>query len=112
YCYENGVVLPFDRDRALTLYMHSAESGYAPAQTNLGILYYKGSLRLVKSPEMAFEWFCRAAEGGDDAAMFNLYKCFYDGIGTEQDKDAAAIWLKNSADRGNEQAIALLNKMK
>lgn len=109
YNYEHGIGVPFDRDKALAFYTRSAEAGYAPAQTNLGIIYYRGDLKLAKSDKEAFEWFCRGAEGGDGAAMFNLYKCFMDGIGTEPDKATAIQWLKNAAELGNEQAVALIN---
>lgn len=109
YNYEHGIGVPFDRDKALAFYTHSAEAGYAPAQTNLGIIYYRGDLKLAKSEKEAFEWFCRGAEGGDSAAMFNLYKCFMEGIGTEPDTSTAIQWLKNAAELGNEQAVAIIN---
>ena len=109
YNYEHGIGVPFDREKALALYTHSAEAGYAPAQTNLGIIYYRGDLKLAKSDKEAFEWFCIGAEGGDSAAMFNLYKCFMEGIGTEPDENTALQWLKNAAELGTEEAVALIN---
>jgi TPR repeat protein len=96
----------------MLLYRRSAESGYAPAQCNLGYMYETeaGTDRSYK--DAAF-WYHKAAEQGNASAQFNLGLMYYIGRGTEVPrsyKEAASYYLK-AAEQGNVLAQNSLGKM-
>ncbi|KAI8919213.1 hypothetical protein DFJ77DRAFT_508109 [Powellomyces hirtus] len=57
---------------AVTYYRLAANSGYAPAQCNLGVMYADGLGGLPRDLVVAREWFRRSAEGGFPEGMWNL----------------------------------------
>lgn len=71
--------------------------GYTKAAAALGHLYYHKA-----EPEYrkAFEYFSRAAEGGDAMALFYLGECHLYGNGTDEDISAALEAYRKSAEKG------------
>ena len=55
--YEEGKGVPLDYAGAVKWYRLAAEQGYAKAQYNLGIIYYKGQVSLRKDNLLAYMWF-------------------------------------------------------
>ncbi len=53
-----------------------------------------------KSAEKAAEWFLRAAEKGNAAAMFNMSWCNKIGDGVEKSAEKAVEWLTRAAEKG------------
>ena len=53
-------------------YRKAAEQGYAPAQTNLGWLYFNGYEGVAPNRAVAVHWFSEAAAQGNRAAVRNL----------------------------------------
>ena len=58
-CYDNGLGVDQDEDRACHLYQESAAHGYAPALCNLGVCYESGQ-GVEKDPAKAVEQIGRA----------------------------------------------------
>ena len=59
----------------------------------------------------AVQWFRRAAEQGNAAALYMLGACYYNGEGTSEDKTEGIKWLRKAADEGQEDAIDFLREI-
>ena len=53
-----------------------------------------------------------AGMGGDAAAQFGLYRCYFHGKGTNGNRVVAQEWLQKSAAQGYESAVRVLNGMR
>ena len=69
----------------------------------LGMIYATS-----ERPEMAAEWFRKAAELGDFAAQRNLGYLYLKGKGVEKDNAEARKWLEKAAAQGDSYAQELL----
>lgn len=49
-------------------------------------------------------WYLKAAEGGNERAMYNTSLCYSLGEGFIQDDAKAKKWLRRAADRGHHKA--------
>ena len=88
---------------ALRLLRPLADQGDAPAQFNLGIMYYHGRGVRQNDPEAA-KWFHLAANQGDAPAQFYLGIMYSEGQGVPQDYAKSAKWYRLAADQGHAQA--------
>ena len=70
--YVDGIVIDRNLASAAFWYREAAEQGYAPAQTNLGWLYFNGYEGVAPDLEIAVYWFNEAAAQGNRAAISNL----------------------------------------
>ena len=70
--YVDGFVIDKDLASAAFWYRKAAEQGYAPAQTNLGWLYFNGYEGAAPNRAVAVHWFNKAAAQGNWAAVKNL----------------------------------------
>ena len=70
--YFDGLVIDADYRSAAFWYQKAAEQGYAPAQTNLGVLYMTGYEGFPPNRAVAVHWFNEAARQGNRAAVDNL----------------------------------------
>jgi TPR repeat protein len=70
--YFDGLVIDADYRLAAFWYQKAAEQGYAPAQTNLGVLYMTGYEGVPPNRAVAVHWFNEAALQGNRAAEDNL----------------------------------------
>lgn len=94
-------------DNTLSTLQNLAEQGCAPAQANLGILYYKGQ-GVERSPVQAAEWYRRAAQNGSATGQFNLAQLYAQGQGVPLDWTQATTWMEAAAKQGHGPAIPLL----
>ena len=78
-------------EAAIAWYRKSAESGFAPAMNNLGLMV---SLGLDGQPDEAeaFRCYLAAAEAGNPIASMNLMLAYLSGRGTARDPQAAVKW--------------------
>jgi len=117
--YDNGEGVPQDYrqvvthvQQALTWYRKSAEQGFAPAQTNLGILLETGG-QLERNYKEAASWYRKAADQGNAAAQFNLGLIYYSGRGDDiaPDYKEAITWLGKAAAQDDSAAQIALGRM-
>lgn len=82
------------------LLTQSATLGYAPAQVDLGKVYYFG-LAGQRDDNEALIWFKKAAEQGDAKGQYHLGQMYTEGKGglKESEKEAAQ-WYEKSATQG------------
>lgn len=89
-------------EKIAKLYSQAADTGYAPAQNNLGICYKKG-IGVEKNISKAFDYYKMSADQGDSAAQFNLALCF-----AENYKQLYFAWMEKAANQGLGQAVMAL----
>ena len=70
--YEKGGGVTADLSQALAAYRKAAEAGNLKAQNKLGLLHIQGAAGLEADPEVAQQWFVKAAEKGFAPAHLNL----------------------------------------
>ena len=99
-----------DYKKAIDLYLEAATKGYAPAQGQLGFLYYNG-LGVTKDYAKAAEWYTKSAEQGNARAQCNLGYMYDNGQGVSQDYAKAVEWYTKSAEQGDATAQCNLGNM-
>src|SRR5690554_3131469 len=93
-----GEYVAYDRadyKTALQVWLPSAESGDAEAQTNVGEIFERG-LGGEANYEAAALWYQRAAEQGNKRAQFNLGTFYEQGLGVQQDKLIAMNYYRQA----------------
>lgn len=104
--YDYGLGMPRDIDKAIYYYEFSAKAGDFESQYRLGeLLFDQDSIK--RDDKKAFHWNMIAAtnplganskfERDISISMYNLARCFKDGIGIKKNQDLYDIWLALSA---------------
>ena len=81
-----------------------AEQGYASAQYNLGLMYFKGQ-GITQDYKTASKWYKLSAEQGNANAQIGLGIMYGTGKGVIQDNIYAHMWANISASSGNKNAF-------
>ncbi len=87
-------------DKTLAMFQESAEAGHPFSCFNLGRCYETGN-GVEKDLEKAYEWYRKAAVGGDVNAWLALAKMFDTGTYVDKDPKEAAMWLSRAADKNH-----------
>ncbi|EQD44701.1 Sel1 domain protein repeat-containing protein, partial [mine drainage metagenome] len=77
---------------SLADFWHAAHRGNSVAQSNLGIMYYKGH-GVQQSYAEALKWFRLSARRGDAAAQSNLGIMYANGQGVPKNYTKAVKWI-------------------
>ena len=90
-------------EKAVEVYLQSAEAGNAEAQFDIGYAYYtgEGTQRDYTSAAM---WFKRSAKQNFAKAQYNLAYCYMNGRGVPRDYDKAYNLLLKSAEKNYKRA--------
>lgn len=90
-------------EKAVEVYLQSAETGNAEAQFDIGYAYYtgEGTQRDYTSAAM---WFKRSAKQNFAKAQYNLAYCYMNGRGVPRDYDKAFSLLLESAGNNYKRA--------
>ena len=91
-------------------FRRSAEMGYGPAQIALGYYYDTGTV-VAGDQSRALDLYRKAAAQDDPLAAWLVGRRYFLGGGTPRDLDAAAKWLKMSADKNNPFGAYLLGRI-
>jgi hypothetical protein len=95
---------PHDYDEQVFLDTKAgAESGFAPAQYNLGEMYRSGKGISVNKKE-AVKWYRKAAEQNEPRAQYNLGYMYYNKEALPRDYKKAVYWFTKAAEQGNSAA--------
>lgn len=95
---------------ALKWYRKSAEQGYAPAQYELGYMYYEGK-SIKQDYTEAFKWFRKSADQGNAKAQKTLGTMYFLGEGVAKNSSEAVNWYRKSAEQGYKYAQYDLGRM-
>jgi uncharacterized protein len=94
-----------DRDKALKLYIQSAEAGYGDAQLRLGEHFVDTAERsedtfpqwTASYQKDAFRWFMAAAQKGKPVAQVWVGFLYEEGFGVEKDYGKAMAWYQRAS---------------
>ena len=86
------------------------ETGYAPDQYTLGVMYANG-MRVSEDDEEAVRWFRMAAEQGHASAQNSLGLMYAEGDGVPEDDGEAVRWYRLAAEQGHASAQSNLGVM-
>lgn len=100
YCYEHGIGVPQDQEKAKALYLDAASAGQVEAIDTLSAKSFKENKK-----RNAQKWAKQAAELGSAAGM---YKMFYLLSGMKTKKKEADTYLRRSASKGYPLAMYVL----
>ena len=99
-CYQNGLGVAKDVNRAIPYLTAAAEKNCVPAQRDLGMILING-----KKAMEAVTWFKKGTENGDIPCTFYYGKMLVEGLGVKANKKEGANYLLKSADAGFPQAM-------
>lgn len=104
--YRQGIGIPPDINEAILFYTRAAELGHTGAQLNLGSLYY---FHVVNAPnvDQAMYFWQLAADAHHRDAQYLLAILLFKHT---NDESSAIHRLKQAADQGHSEAIALLSQ--
>lgn len=99
--------IPVDTLRSIALYRLSAQRGYPPAQSYLGVKYFTGE-GVSHNVDSALYWFAKAAGQGDPRAANNLGFLLAEGTAVKRDYPQAIRWLSLASEAGLPTAQSIL----
>lgn len=98
------------RDKSLSWLTKAADSGFAPAQAELGIAYRYGTYSDADMTR-ALHWIELAANQGYVTAILYMAMIYEKGVGVDVDLDTSKSYLKKAADAGNSTGAFKLGEM-
>ena len=88
-------VIPTNVQKALELFIRSADLGYPQAQATIGALYLRGLPGLLeRNTEEGIKLLSKAVRAKSLTARFNLGMAYYNGDGVEKNRYKASQWLR------------------
>lgn len=85
-----------DPEEARKWFERAAAQEYAPAQNNLGEMYYFGRV-IPKDYSYAYMWFERAANNGSMKAQYSLGRMYEQGLGVAKNDEKACYCFERAA---------------
>lgn len=101
---DEDIILP-QPEKAKDIWKTGAEYGH-PLQQSI----YADELEKAGRPEEAFHWYKLAAEGGEPGGWYDVGRCYFSGIGTQQDEAFAVQFFERELPSGHIGAHNLLGK--
>lgn len=95
-----GEYVAYDRANyasALKVWLPQAKEGDAEAQVVLGEIYEKGLGGGVADPQLAAQWYKKAAAQGSSRAQINLGNLYEKGLGVEKNLTEALNWYRKAS---------------
>ncbi len=99
-----------DSIKARDIMLSAASIGFAPAQFEIGKMYYKG-IGYERNYKEAAHWYQKAIDQDNADAMAWMSDLYIYGYGVEKDYNKALELIKRSADKGNGYGISNLGYM-
>lgn len=105
YLYGSSDVLPVNPEKACELYKASAQLGYVDAMKTMGYEYLYGDNGITHDSKDGIMWLKKAAEAGDENAMWYLALEYNRGENVGKNLMAAKSWLRKAAEAGSKDAM-------
>lgn len=106
--YEQGLGVPADPAKALSLYQSSAAQGFADAINDLGFIYFQGGLGLQPDQPKGIDLFRQAADLRHPEAMFNYAGMIDNGAIPGKGPADAAKYLYQALRAGSQDVLKQL----
>ncbi len=112
HCYEEGLGVVLNSQKAFELYHYAAEHSYTRGY-RLVAHCYMDAIGVEENMAEALNWLVQAAEAGDVIAMYYAGAIYMDGAeGVPANPKKAREYLKKAATAGYEPAAVALSQMK
>lgn len=98
-CYERGIGTSTNIIDAVELYIKAANKSHLQSQVRLGQLYKKNQ------PNESVYWYRLAADQGDTTSLFEIAKAHLNGIGANQDYEAAFGYFLKAANKNHPDSM-------
>jgi TPR repeat protein len=108
---QHGGAIQLSSIQSLDLLKKQAAEEQPYAMRLLGAFYYLGTFGVPQDFAKARQWYEKAAEKGEAAAMSNLGRLYRDGQGALQDLAKAREWYKRAAEKGEATAMTALGHL-
>lgn len=105
YCYEFGLGVDRDVEKARLLYKQSANEGLPVGELSLGY-WYRMYDKSEAGQRESFNWFRKAAERGLPDAKASLARCYYEGKGVHPDFAEAYKWARRAVVQTTNSSVA------
>lgn len=105
YCYDVGQGVEKNPEKALELYLQTAQLGHTSGMSNTGLIL----LDAGRAKE-GFEWLQRAGTTGFTPALYWLGHCHENGNGTEKNLVTALEYYRKAAEKEEAQAYYALGR--
>jgi TPR repeat protein len=109
--YIQGIGTKQNIEEGLVWLNRAAQKGNIEAMLELGVLYQKIDT-LDNAPQLALDWFEKAALAGSAVGQYNLAHMYMDGHHVAKDLPKAYIWMSLSDATGNPLASSEVVKLK
>lgn len=109
-CYERGIGVEENPDKAVEFYILGALLEFAPAEYHLGVSYELGK-GVTANLQRAFEYYKRAADQHYPDALYALALYYEQGKGGEADGDETLTYYKRAAEQAHVTAQHKLGLM-
>jgi TPR repeat protein len=111
-CYALGAGITKDCEKAVQLYIASAESGDSARQADLGRMYSQDNAVCIEQDhQQALRWTRAAADQGDPVGQHNLGAAYARGEGVAQDFGEAMKWYELAAAQGYAHSQLMIGYM-
>jgi len=100
-CYEYGIGVDTDKQKAAQLYEEAADQGHAGAMGHLGFCYQHG-IGVDQDSKRAVSFYQRAMHQGDVDAIRYLGTCYEFGNGVHEDPKKALDLYEDAMEKGNQ----------
>ncbi|MCT7461342.1 sel1 repeat family protein [Aliarcobacter cryaerophilus] len=101
-----------DHEKAVDLFLQSANQGYTKAQLKLGTMHQSGLAGVDESYAKAAYWLQKAADKGDSEAQNLLGVMYWNGRGVNKNQETAIELFEKSCKRGHQQACGNVRNLK
>lgn len=106
--YMEGLGIDSDAEKAKYWLVKAAESGFADAYHNLGVMYKLGKCGEKQDFHAAYDAFLKGVDAGSDACRYGAGFMLYKGLGCKQDYEKAKELFETASVNGNVYATYML----
>jgi TPR repeat protein len=110
YCFEKGLGVAKNDQKAFELYSKAAAAGSAVAMANLGEAYIGGTY-VKPNFGKALDWLEKSVEAGNADALQLIGNMYFNGQGVPKDYAMAGQYFQQAADLNNGYALRFLANM-
>ncbi|RIB29749.1 kinase-like domain-containing protein [Gigaspora rosea] len=99
YCYEHGIDVEKDENKAFSYYLKSAKMNNPRGTFQVGFCFYHG-IGTKMDKRKAFKYYQKSAELNNSNGIFKTAVCYYYGIGVEKNVKKFWEWISKSPSHG------------
>ena len=110
YCFENGLGVVKNDQRAFELYSKAAAAGSAVGMENVATSYVRG-MYVKQDFGKALDWYEKSIEAGNEASLQPIGNMYFNGQGVPKDYETAARYFQQAVDLDNTYSMRFLANM-